>query len=161
MQNILNISNTLRFIYTNETIFTVRIKTEQLAFELLSLIARNRRTVWRVGNPVPALLRKTSFANRQPYSAFQASETPIFTPDLCKGFLAAIRFIRLAIKPALTSTPVLFVKASAAAEKLLLLALKVVRRKHAYWLPKIVDTHPTRIIAQLMLLTSINPNIKI
>ena len=45
MQNILNISNTLRFIYTNETIFTVRIKTEQLAFELLSLIARNRRTV--------------------------------------------------------------------------------------------------------------------
>jgi hypothetical protein len=103
----------------------------------------------------------TSFANRQPYSAFQASETPIFTPDLCKGFLAAIRFIRLAIKPALTSTPVLFVKARAAAEKLLLLALKVVRRKHAYWLPKIVDTHPTRIIAQLMLLTSINPNIKI
>jgi hypothetical protein len=106
-------------------------------------------------------LQKTSFANRQPYSAFQASETPIFTPDLCKGFLAAIRFIRLAIKPALTSTPVLFVKANALAENLLLLALKVVRRKHAYWLPKIVDNHPTRIIARLMLLTSINPNIKI
>jgi hypothetical protein len=40
--------------------------------------------------------------------------------------LATIRFIRLATKPALTSTPVLFVKARAVAEKLLLLALKVV-----------------------------------
>jgi hypothetical protein len=47
----------------------------------------------------------TSFANRQPYSAFQVSETPIFTPDLCKASLATIRFIRLATKPALTSIP--------------------------------------------------------
>jgi hypothetical protein len=71
-------------------------------------------------------LQTTSFANRQRDPAFQMSETPIFTPEFCKAFLAAIRFIRLATKPALTSTPVLFVKARAAAEKLLLLALKVV-----------------------------------
>jgi len=45
--------------------------------------------------------------------------------------------------------------------KIVIIGIKVVRRKHAYWLPKIVDTHPTRIIAQLMLLMSINPNIKI
>jgi hypothetical protein len=42
----------------------------------------------------------TSFANSQPGPAFQVSETPIFTPDICKGkaSLAAIRFIRLATK---------------------------------------------------------------
>jgi len=68
----------------------------------------------------------TSFANCPPDPAFQVSETPIFTPDLCKVSLAAISFIRLAAKPALTSTPMLFVKARAVAEKLLLLALKVV-----------------------------------
>jgi hypothetical protein len=71
-------------------------------------------------------LQTTSFANRQPDQAFQVSISPIFTPEFCKVSLAAIRFIRLATKPALTSTPVLFVKARAAAEKLLLLALKVV-----------------------------------
>jgi hypothetical protein len=68
----------------------------------------------------------TSFANRQPDTPFQVSETLIFTPEFCKVSLAAIRFIRLATKPALTSTPVSFVKARAVAEKLLLLALKVV-----------------------------------
>ena len=46
----------------------------------------------------------TSFANRQPDPAFQVSETPIFTPDVCKASLSAIRFILLATKPALTST---------------------------------------------------------
>ena len=71
-------------------------------------------------------LQTTSFANHQPDPAFQLSETAIFTPDFCKASLAAIRFIRLATKPALTSTPVLFVKARAVAEKLFLLALKVV-----------------------------------
>jgi len=45
-------------------------------------------------------MQTTSFANRQPDPAFQASETDIFTPDLCsKASLAAIRFIRLATKP--------------------------------------------------------------
>jgi len=75
---------------------------------------------------IPISLHKTSFANRRPDPAFQVSENPIFTPDLCKGSLAAISFIRLAAKPALTSTPMLFVKARGVAEKLLLLALKVV-----------------------------------
>ena len=45
-------------------------------------------------------LQKTSFANRRPYPAFQVSETPIFTPHLCKGSLVAVRFIRQATKPA-------------------------------------------------------------
>ena len=76
--------------------------------------------------PDSITLQKTSFANRQPDPAFQVSGTPIFTPDVCKASLSAIRFILLATKPALTSTPVLFVKARAVAEKLLLLALKVV-----------------------------------
>ena len=76
--------------------------------------------------PDPISLQMTSFANRQPAPAFQVSETGIFTPDFYKVSLAAIRFIRLATKPALTSTQILFVKARAAAEKLLLLALKVV-----------------------------------
>jgi len=31
-------------------------------------------------------LQKTSFANRQPDPAFQASETPVFTSDLCKAY---------------------------------------------------------------------------
>jgi len=52
------------------------------------------------GNLQPETLQTTSFANRQPDPAFQASETAIFTPDLCsKASLAAIRFIRLATKP--------------------------------------------------------------
>jgi hypothetical protein len=63
-------------------------------------------------------LQTTSFANRQPDPAFQVPETAIFTPDFYKASLAAIRFIRLATKPALTSTPVLFAKARAVAEKL-------------------------------------------
>jgi hypothetical protein len=70
-------------------------------------------------------LQTTSFANCPPDPAFQVSETAIFTPDLCKASLATIRFIRVATKPTLTSTPVSSVKARAIAEKLLLLALKV------------------------------------
>jgi len=31
-------------------------------------------------------LQTTSFANRQPDPAFQASETPVFTSDLCKAY---------------------------------------------------------------------------
>jgi len=50
------------------------------------------------------ILQKTSFANRQPVTAFQVLETPIFSPDLCKAALATIRFIRLAPNPALAST---------------------------------------------------------
>jgi hypothetical protein len=50
-------------------------------------------------------LQKTSFANHRPYPAFQVSETPIFNPDLCKGSLVAVRFIRQATKPAPTSIP--------------------------------------------------------
>jgi hypothetical protein len=49
-------------------------------------------------------LQTTSFANRQPVTAFQVLETPIFGPDLCKAALATIRFIRLAPNPALAST---------------------------------------------------------
>jgi hypothetical protein len=51
--------------------------------------------------PYSIPLQKTSFANRQPDPAFQVSEIPIFTPDLCKASLAAIRLTRLATKPAL------------------------------------------------------------
>ena len=73
--------------------------------------------------PDSITLQKTSFANRQPDPAFQVSGTPIFTPDVCKASLAAFCFIRLTTKPALTSTPMLFVKARAAAEKLLSLIM--------------------------------------
>ncbi len=68
-------------------------------------------------------LPTTSFANRPPNPAFQVLETPIFTHDLCKPSLATIRFILLAKKSALTFTPLLFIKARALAEKLLLFAL--------------------------------------
>jgi hypothetical protein len=43
-------------------------------------------------------LQTTSFANRQTDPAFQMSETAIFTPDICKASLAAIRFIRHSTK---------------------------------------------------------------
>jgi len=52
------------------------------------------------------------------------SETAIFTPDLCKASLATIRFIRVATKPALTSTPVSSVKARAIAEKIVITGVK-------------------------------------
>jgi hypothetical protein len=60
-------------------------------------------------------LQMTYFANRQLAPAFQVSQTSIFNP-FAKPLSHAIRFIRLATKPALTSTPVLFVKARAVAE---------------------------------------------
>jgi hypothetical protein len=89
-------------------------------------IGRTVSSIFYVKNRNSIPSQTTSFANRQPDPAFQVSGTPIFTPDVCKASLSAIRFILLATKPALTSTPVLFVKARAVAEKLLLLALKVV-----------------------------------
>jgi hypothetical protein len=45
-----------------------------------------RTVVWRVVFATLELLRKTSFANRQPDPAFQALETPVFTSDLCKDY---------------------------------------------------------------------------
>jgi hypothetical protein len=37
-------------------------------------------------NELAIPLQTTSFANRQPDPAFQASETPVFTSDLCKAY---------------------------------------------------------------------------
>jgi len=86
-------------------------------------IGRTVSSIFYVKNRNSIPSQTTSFANRQPDPAFQVSGTPIFTPDVCKASLAAICFIRLTTKPALTSTPMLFVKARAAAEKLLSLIM--------------------------------------
>ena len=65
----------------------------------------------------------TSFANSQPGPAFQVSETTIFTPDIWQSLFSRHPFYPAGNKAALTSSSMLFVKARAVAEKLLLCAL--------------------------------------
>jgi hypothetical protein len=49
-------------------------------------IGRTVSSIFYVKNRNSIPSQTTSFANRQPDPAFQASETPVFTSDLCKAY---------------------------------------------------------------------------
>jgi hypothetical protein len=76
-----------------------------------------------MGSDISLLLAKDFFCKPLTWSGFSGVRNSYFYLDLCKASLAAICFIRLTTKLALTSTPMLFVKARAAAEKLLSLIM--------------------------------------